>query len=714
MTAPPPTGPLAALARRCHRGRRLTLAAWITGTIAVLVLGFGFGAEPLNDFAGGNSESGRAQRVLDDHFPGAGGDSITMAVRADGDVRAPAARAKVQAALDRLAETPHVTSVGSPYTTPGQISGDGRSAFASAQLDVATDDMPKAAVAALLKDARAPDGPVRIEFGGAAVDLAETPGGGSAEGVGLLAAIVILLIAFGSVLAMGLPIVTALFGIGTGLALIMLLGHLLPAPSFSPIVAALIGLGVGIDYALFIVTRYREGLHDGLDPEDSTVLAITTAGRAVLFAGTTVIIALLGLLVMRQELLNGVAVAAGLAVLMTMLAAVTLLPALLGFTGRHIDRFKVPGLGRARRPLAERWARTVQRRPLLTGAVAAGVLLLLAVPALSMRLALPDSSVQPRDTSGYAAHTIVSEAFGPGTSAPLVIVATGGDLAPVARAVRETPGIAAVQPPVPSRDGAAALLVAFPATGALDARTADLVHTLRDDVIPRATAGTDLDVHVGGPNAGSIDFAENVRDRLPWLIAVVVGLSLLLLVAMVRSVTIALQAALMNLLSVGAAYGVLTAVVQWGWAGRLLGFPTDMPVTTWVPLMMFPILFGLSMDYEVFLVSRVRELYERGVETREAVAQGLARTARVITAAAAIMVMIFLSVLLGPDLQVKQIGLGLAVAILVDATIVRMVLVPALMELCGKANWWLPRPLARVLPSALAAERTEGKEPAGV
>ncbi|WP_242901539.1 MMPL family transporter [Actinomadura terrae] len=689
---------LARLARLCYRRRRLTVAAWVVGTFVVLFTGFGFAAEPLNDFSGGGSGSAKAERLLDDHFPERSGDSITLAVRADGGVRAPDVQAKVKQAIERIGRTPHVSSVTSPYGQPGQISPDGRTAFATANLDVPSDDMPTDAVTKLLDDVRSSDGPVRLEFGGSAVDAAETPGGGPAEGIGVLAAVVILLVAFGSVLAMGLPIVTALLGIGSGLGLIALLGHLLPAPSFSPIVAALIGLGVGIDYALFIVTRYREELHGGSDPEEATVTAITTAGRAVLFAGTTVVIAMMGLFVMQQKLLNGVAVAAGLAVLMTMLGAVTLLPALLGFTGRAIDRFRVPGLGRARRPLAERWARTVQRHPVVAGLCAAAVLLVLAAPALSMRLSLPDSSTQPHDTSGYASAKILGEGFGPGTAAPLVIVTRGGDAAPVAAAVRKTPGVAAVQPPRVSRDGEVAVVMAFPTTGAQDERTPRLVHELRDEVIPAATAGTGVRAYVGGPNAASIDFADSVGTRLPWLIAVVVGLSLLLLVALVRSVTVALQAALMNLLSIAAAYGVLTAVVQWGWAGRALGFPTDMPVTTWVPLMMFPILFGLSMDYEVFLVSRIREVHRTGVATREAVAQGLTRTARVITAAAAIMVMVFLSVLLGADVAVKQIGLGLGVAIVVDATIVRLVLVPSLMELFGEANWWMPRALARLLP----------------
>ncbi|WP_034483489.1 MMPL family transporter [Actinomadura oligospora] len=693
-----PDGAVARLARLCYRRRRLAVVLWVLGAIAVMALGFSMAAKASNTFGGGDSGSAKAQKILDSRFPQAKGDSITLAIRADRDVRDPAVRARVEPALQRLARTPHVTGVLSPYQGPGRISSDGRIAFATAQLNLTANDMPAAEVTKLISDVRGTRDGVRLELGGSSIAAAETPGGGPSEGIGVLAAVVILLIAFGSVLAMGLPIVTALFGIGTALALIGLIGHLLPAPSFSPIVAALIGLGVGIDYALFIVTRYREALHDGEDPEAATVTALSTAGRAVLFAGSTVVVAMLGLFVMGDKLLAGVAVAASTTVLMTMFTAVTLLPALLGFTGRHIDRLRVPGLGRrAGRPLAERWAGVVQRRPLPAALIATGLLLTLAVPALSMRLSLPDSSTQPHANSAYGAHEIVARGFGPGVEAPLVIVAEGGDASRVANAVRSTPGVESVQPPRPSADGTASVTIAYPHNGAQDEATQKLVHHLRDTVVPGATRGTALagKVYVGGPNAASIDFADNVQKRLPWLVAVVVGLSLLLLVALVRSIVIAAQAALMNLLSIAAAYGVLTAVVQWGWAGEVLGFPGAMPVATWVPMIMFPILFGLSMDYEVFLVSRVRENHELGMPTRQAVAGGLAGTARVITAAAAIMVMVFLSVLLGADVAVKQVGLGMGVAILIDATVVRMLLVPALMELCGEANWWVPRFLRR-------------------
>ncbi len=705
-------GPLARLARFCHRRRRLVLLTWVVGAAAVIVVGFGFKAPADDDFTGGATESARAQDLIKNHFPQEKGDTVTLAIRADGDVEA--VRPRVEKVIGTLAHAPHVVSVSSPYQAPGQISGDRRTAFAPVQLDAVAAKVPISDITKMIADVRAASGDgMTLALGGAPVTAAETPAGGPTEGIGLLAAVIVLLIAFGSLLAMGLPIVTALFGIGTGLAAIGLLGHLLPAPGFGSIVAGLIGLGVGVDYALFIVTRYRESLAEGDDPEDATVHALATAGRSVMFAGLTVVVALLGLFVMQQRLLNAVAVAASVTVLMTMITAITLLPALLGFTGRRIDRFRLPLLGRGTgRPLSERWAGVIQRRPWTGVLVSAVVLLGLAVPALSMRLSFPDASVQAHSTSGYTAHHLLAGGFGSGYDAPLIVVARPpADAARVAGAVAHTPGIVSVTPVRTSRDGTAAMFVAYPRSGAQDAATPALVHRLRDTVIPGAAGRSS--VYVGGPNAGAIDFSDAVTSRLPWLIAVVVGLSLLLLLVLVRSVAIAIKAAVMNLLSIAAAYGVLTAVVQWGWLGHALGFPAHMPVTAWVPLFMFPILFGLSTDYEVFLISRIREEYDQGAGTRPAVTRGLARTARVITAAAAIMVCVFSSTLLGGDVQVKQIGLGLGVAVLIDATIVRMVLVPAVMELLGSVNWWLPAWLDRLLPGA-EPRRTEQRVPVPV
>jgi putative drug exporter of the RND superfamily len=712
-------GALAGLARFCYRRRRLVLLAWIVGVLALTVLGSRFGADPDNDFAGGDSHSAKAQDLIEQHFPQQQGDTLTLAIKAEQGIDDPATRQKIEkviADLDAAAITGPVTS---PFQDQSLVTQDRR--FARTTIPLTEMRPPTSEVKPLVdtvKDASG-DG-LTFGLGGDAAEKAETPPQGPAEGVGLLAAAVILFIAFGSLVAMGLPIVTGLMAVLGGIGVMKLVGHLVPSPDFTVLVAVLLGLGCGIDYALFILTRYRDSLQEGDDPEIATVKAVSTAGRAVLFAGTTVVIAMLGLIAMGQSLMSGVAVGASTAVLVTMIAAVTLLPAFLGFAGHKVNALRLPrrrprgqaALGvpvRERRTLAERWAGVVQRRPLLAAILAAAILLVLAAPALSMRLSLPDASVQPHDRTSYTSYTIISEGFGPGYGAPMIFAtqvdSRDADLGPVVEAVRGTEGIALVTPPRVSEDGQAATFMAFPTTGYQDEATTDLVHKLRDDVLPGTPGGDE--VYLGGPNAGAIDFAESTSSRLPLMITVVIALSLLLLIALVRSITIALQAAVMNLLSIGAAYGVLVAIVQWGWLGSALGFPTEMPITTWVPMMMFPLLFGLSMDYEVFLISRIREEYERTGDTRRAVTRGLARTARVITAAAAIMIAIFTTALLGHDVSIKQIGLGMAVAVLVDATIIRMVLVPAVMELFGNANWWMPGRRASKATSAPPAEVEE-------
>ncbi|MFB6959958.1 MMPL family transporter [Streptomyces sp. NPDC056309] len=726
MTAtdtPRTEGALAGLARFCYRRRRLVLLAWMVGVIAVAFVGFGFGAAPDNDFSGGSSDSAKAQALIEKHFPERQGDTLTLAIKAEKGIDDPAARQRIEKVVADLDASPLTGPVTSPYRDEDLVTKDRR--IARTTIPLTAKDVKKTEVkplVTLVKEASG-DG-VTLGLGGEKAEKAETPPQGSSESVGIVAAAVILFIAFGSLVAMGLPIVTALLAIVAGLALMKLVGYLVPSPDFTAILAAMIGLGVGIDYALFIVTRYKDGLQAGDEPETATVKAITTAGHAVLFAGTTVVIALMGLIVMGQRLMTGVAVATSVIVLVTMIAAVTLLPAFLGFTGHRINSLRLPrrtsrrsgadGVpARERRTLAERWAGVVQRKPLVAAVLAGAVLLVLAAPTLSMRLSNPDASVQPHDRSSYTSYKILSEGFGPGYGAPLIFATEVGSgqtgLGPVVEAVGKTEGIAHTTPPQVSKDGQAAIFMAFPRTGYQDEATADVVHRLRDDVLPRAPGGDG--VYVGGPNAGTIDMADDIGSRLPLMIAVVIALSLVLLIALVRSVTIALQAAVMNLLAIGAAYGVLVAVVQWGWLGSALGFPTEMPITTWVPMMIFPVLFGLSMDYEVFLISRVREEYERTGDTRTAVARGMARTAKVITAAAAIMVAVFTTSLLGPDVAVKQGGLGMAVAVLIDATIIRMILVPAVMELCGNANWWMP---GRRSPRTTAARGAEVAEEARV
>jgi uncharacterized membrane protein YdfJ with MMPL/SSD domain len=719
---PGQAGLLGSVGRACYRHRWLTLATWMAGLACLIVFWMQFGAAADNNLSG----TDRGQTILGQHFPRQSGDTLTLAIRSSQPVTAAAVRDRVTRALAPLRAAPHVTSVSDPYTTRGQVSRDGHIAFATVQFGVAPASIPNSEALALMNDARAASGHgVTFSLGGDVVDTAETPYGGSSDGIGVGAAAVVLLIAFGSFLAMGLPIVTALFGIGSGLALIALLGHVFPAPSFSPIIASMIGLGVGVDYALFVVTRFREYLRAGRLPEDAAVATMRTAGRSVLTAGTTVVIGMMGLLVLRESLMNGVAVAAAATVAMTVLGSLTLLPALLGFTGTRLarpSRFRAPGARRRttvnsanenpKPSPAERWAAVVSRRPALSAILATAVIAVLAVPALSMKLSFPDESAQAAGTMGRASYETMAQGFGPGFGAPLIVAATlpragagpsSAATAAVSRLDRDlagTPGIVRVTPPVTSPDGKAVMLIAYPATGEQDPATGALVNRINDTVLPRATAGSGVSAYLTGPNAGNVTFANMVSQRLPALIGVVVGLSMLLLLVVFRSVAVAVKAAVMNLLSIGAAYGVLVAIAQWGWLHGLFGFPEPVPVTTWVPMFLFVILFGLSMDYEVFLLSRIREEYDRTGDNTRSVARGLASTARVISAAAAIMVVVFLSFVMGPDVPVKQIGLGLAVAVLIDATVVRLVLVPAVMELLGRANWWLPRPLARILPAA--------------
>jgi RND superfamily putative drug exporter len=699
------------LTRFCFRRRRLVLVGWIVGFILMGVLGATAAGEYSTDFNIPGSESAKALEILEEKFPERAGDTISVIYEADRDIGDPAVRQRVERLLEELRPFEHVVGVFSPYAPEGasNVSQDRRIAFGSLQLDIQGSDMPVDVAKEMIETTEAANGDgVRFELGGQAIAGAEFVQGGGTEGLGILVAMLILLVAFGSVLAMGLPILIAVMGIGIGLAIVELLAHVLNVPNFTPIVAAMIGIGVGIDYALFIVTRYRQGLRNGKDPEQATVAAIGTAGRAVLFAGTTVIISVLGMLLMGLPFLQGVAVGSAAAVLVAMLASVTLLPSMLGFAGRAIDKLKVPFVGKERHAHREgfwfRWSRLIQKRPWPAFVAGAIAVLLLAAPALSLRLGFPGEEASPTSRTSRRAYDLFVKGFGPGFSAPLIVAVEVPDarartaLPAVENALRTQPGVAAAIPAQFNAAGDAAVVTLFPTTGGQDEETVDLVNRLRDDVVPPAVAGTGLTASVGGPNASFIDSSEVIAARLPVFIAVVVGLSFILLMAVFRSVPVAIKAAVMNLLSIAAAYGVLVMVAQWGWGKALFGISTTGPIANFVPMMMFAILFGLSMDYEVFLLSRVREEYVRTGDNGLAVADGLASTARVITAAAAIMICVFLAFVLGPELIIKQIGLGLAAAILIDATLIRMVLVPSTMELLGHRNWWLPGWLDRALP----------------
>jgi RND superfamily putative drug exporter len=586
------------------------------------------------------------------------------------------------------------------------VSPDGTVALVTVQLDATIEKVPTPAVEAIMEAAsevRA-DG-LQVEAGGFAVQNAEAAEAGS-EGLGMVAALIILVIAFGAVVAAGLPLVVAVTGLGISYSIITLLSHVLMVPEWGAGLAAMIGLGVGIDYALFLVNRYRAALREGHAPEDAVVVAMTTSGRAVLFAGCTVMIALFGLGAMGLEYLWATAVTTSATVLMMLLATLTLLPALLGFTGTSIDRGRVPfvrGDAAAGRGVWTRWSRVVQRRPLVTGSVALVVLVALAAPALGLRFGYPDAGTGPEHLSSRRAYDLVTAGFGPGANGPLVVaVDTGGDPGVVERvsgALADDPGVALVLPAEVADDGGSAAMIVVPASGPQDPETVELIHHLRDDVVPEAVGRSGAEVTIGGSVAAFVDESGFMGGRLPLFIGAVVCLSFLLLLVVFRSVLVALKAALMNLLAIGAAYGVMALALQGGWFGGLLGIDEPTPIPVWVPVMTFAMLFGLSMDYEVFLLSRIREEWLRTRDNASAVAHGLASTGRVITAAAAIMVTVFGAYILEDQVLMKVIGLGLAVAVLVDATLVRMVLVPSTMELLGDRNWWLPGWLDRLLPT---------------
>jgi RND superfamily putative drug exporter len=697
-------GALARLAGGSYRRRRSVLLAWIAATVAVIALSTSYAGEFSADYAAHGSDSDRAQSLLDGSFPARAGQSIDVVVRSTGPVTAPEVRSAVDAMLEDVADVPHVVDIASPFD---RVAPDGRTALGSIALDLSFSDTMAVAdaerVLAAAREASTPD--VRIEVGGAiaVAEVAEV----SSEAVGLAAAAVILLVTFGSVVAAGLPILIAVLGLAVGAALIGLVTQVVDIPDWGPQLAAMMALGVGIDYVLLMITRYREFLAEGLEPREATVATVETAGRSVLVAGTTVVISMFGLFATDLNYMQGAAVATIMSVLVIMLAAVTLLPAMLGFAGRSIDRLRLPGTrhrSAAGSPVWRRWAQLVQRRPWPAAVAGTAISLALAVPFLDVRFGFPDFGNQPADTSSRQTYDLVSDGFGPGANGPLLVVAAldgsgaDGGLSTLQDRLAGTDGVVSVSPPVLSPGGEAALLTVLPAASPQDPATEDLVRTVRDDVVPEATGDGITSVHVGGATAMAIDTTADITGTLPLLVGGVVGLSFLLLLFVFRSITVAVKAAVMNVLSIGAAYGVVALALQGGWFGGLLGIDTATPLPAFVPVLMFAILFGLSMDYEVFLLSRIREHWLVTRDNSTAVADGLAATARVITAAAAIMVAVFSAFVLSTDIILKALGVGLATAILVDATIIRMLLVPATMQILGAANWWLPGWLDRLLP----------------
>jgi RND superfamily putative drug exporter len=673
---------VAALARWCVRRRLVTVLLWLVALGGVTTAAAVAGSAYSNDYGVPGTDSDHASRLLTSGFPRLGGDSDTIVWHTTtGTVRAPDVEQAMTRTLDRIAELPGVASVTNPYddSDSPRISEDSRTAYASVTFDDASQDIDPAEARAVVDTAKAAgtDG-LQVELGGSAVALTEAP-----DGLGEVAvAAVVLFLAFGSLAASLLPIATALVSVGTAYAGITLLGHAMTVADFAPMLGTLIGLGVGIDYALFIVTRHRRGLKRGLTVTEAATSAVATTGRAVVFAGATVCIALLGMLILRLSFLNGVAIAASLTVVLTVAASVTLLPALLSYIGpRALSR-------RERRRLAEhgpepelptgfaaRWSAFVERHPKLLGALALVVITVLALPTLGLRLGTSDQGNDPQGSTTRQAYDLLAEGFGPGVNGPLTLVTEVGGaedrlaLDNLDASLRTTEGVSSVTPVTYDSGGDTAYLTVVPESSPQSPDTSELVERLRSEVLPRAENGTALDVHVGGVTAGYDDFAEVIVGKLP-----------------------------LNVAAVAASFGVVVAIFQWGWGSELLGLGSAGPIEPFLPVIMVSVLFGLSMDYQVFLVSRMYEEWLETGDNRRAVRVGLAETSRVINSAAVIMISVFLAFVLSGDRVIAMFGIALAAAVALDAFVLRTLLVPALMHLLGGANWWLPRRLDRLLP----------------
>ncbi len=701
------------VARWCATHRLLTFGGWVVLLVAAWVIGSSLGTQKIDSFRLPGTESQKAYDVLADHAPTRNGivDQFVFVAR-DGTLRDGAASTRMQTALRRLAADPDVVGVTDPRRS-GQLTRNGRLGVALVTYRSGAEDFDVERFKRVEKAGLSARGPqLQIEHGGQGAEVVRQAAsqGSSTEFFGLLAAMIVLMITFGSVIAAGVPLLSAVLALGTTLGLVPVISQVVDTPDFAPQLAALIGLGVGIDYALIVVTRYRAEHARGLSRDDALMLSVDTAGRTVFFAGLTVMIALLGLLLLGLSFMNGASVASALAVLLVMCASLTLLPAMLSKTGDWIDRVRLPIPGRARRaaspaaqkaarsgesPAWARWSELVQRRPVPAILVALAVLLALAVPALHMRLGTSDAGLDPPGTTTRVAYDLIADGFGAGTNGQFLLaveLAKKGDAGParqVAQAVKRDPDVAVVTPPQLTPDGEVATITMFPKTGPQDEATTDLLDRLRDERIPAVERTTGASVYVGGATASQEDFTQVIAGKLPLFVGMVVLLSALLLMAVFRSVFIPVKAALMNLLSIGAALGVITLVFQDGVLAGTLGVGTG-PVESFVPVMLFAIVFGLSMDYEVFLMSRIYEEWHRTDDAAVAVRNGVATTGRVITAAASIMIVVFASFALGPDRVIKEFGLGLAIAVFLDALVIRCLLVPAIMQIAGRAAWWLP------------------------
>ncbi len=709
---------MTSLATWCVRHRRAVLVIWILVLIGAVGLARGVGSAYSNNFSLPHTQSTQALSLLQSAAPAQSGDREQVVFHSTNGtpVTDPGTQARIEATLADLKKVPNVSNIVGPYgaTAATQISADGTTAFANVTFDKLAQNVSTPVAKQFVAAAQRGGGNgLEVAVSGQLAEEANKQSfGGTLPGV-ILAGIVLYLV-FGSVFAMILPLLSALASLGTAIAVIELLSHVLKMPVFSTQLVLLIGLGVGVDYALFIVTRHRQGLIAGWEVEDSIVNAVNTSGRAVLFAGIIVCIALLGMFALGVSFLYGLAVAAALGVAFTMIAALTLLPAMLGFLGHKVMSRKQKRelatngpriVGAGTKGFWPRWADFIKRRPIVPALAALAVIILVGLPFFSLRLGLSDQGNDPVGTTTRTAYDLLAKGFGPGFNGPLLLVADNAGTANTATlerlstAVAAQPDVAKVAPPIalPTHDGrTVALIDVYPQSAPEAKATTDLIDHLRSSTIPTVTADSGVAVYVGGNTAIFYDFSKVLTSKLPLFVGLVVALSFILLAVVFRSLLIPLTAASMNILSIGAAFGVMVAVFQWGWLKGLGSAPG--PIDSWLPVMMFAILFGLSMDYEVFLISRIHEEWLKSGDNRTAVRNGLAATGKTITAAALIMILVFGAFIFGGIRVIKEFGLGLAGGILMDAVIIRMAIVPALMFLFGRANWWFPSWLDRVLP----------------
>lgn len=702
------TGRLYNLAAFCIRHRRLVVAAWLVVAIAVSVLASSLGKQFADDLSLPGKDSQAATDLLDAKFPSQANGSIPILYKAkQGKITDPANEKTVTDSIKEISKHHLVDSINSPFTkaTAGQVSKKGEIAYASMILTEGPGDISDEQANTLVDEIHDSADGMELAVGGSLGTQISSESNETAEAVGLLVAMVVLAFTFGTIVAMGLPIFTALFGLVTSMGLLTLLSNVATVSTVAPTLATMIGLGVGIDYALFVLTRHRAAMHEGHEPDEAAARAAATAGGAVVFAGTTVVIALLSLGLAGIPLVWTLGYSAAIAVVVAMTAAITLLPALLGIVGHGIDRLKIPmphdtSAGHSSHGW-RRWAEGVARRPVPAAIGSVILLLVIAIPVLDLHLGQQDDAALPKDTEVRQSYDLTTQGFGVGDNGPLLIAVDVGaeqDVQTLSKAIDGADGIAGVTPPLMNKSGDAAIFNAIPTTSPSSIKTEDTINRLRDTTIPDALKGTNSKAHVGGATAGYVDLADEIGQKLPRVILLVVILSFLVLVFAFRSVVIPLQAAFMNLLSIGAAYGLVTAVFQEGWGASLIGLDGPVPVVSFLPLVMFAILFGLSMDYEVFLLTQIREAYKSSGDNDASVIDGLAHSGRVITSAALIMVAVFFSFVLSSDPTTKQFGVGLAFAVAIDATVVRCLLVPAVMVLMKRWNWWFPSWLERLVP----------------